>query len=272
MKYPSIITSSIIVLRRLVYALLNVLHRVFRFSRPDVVVYCYHSIGADTWRFTVSLPELKSQIDSVLAEADPLTVDDLERYLTGELLLKRPGFLVTFDDGYRDILETVDYFRERGIRPVVFALSQPEAANRAEMENSRPLLDANELHTLSENGWSIGCHSATHAFFRGLDDLGEAREITRAKAELEQMIGQTVSAFAYPKGGYTESVVRTVRKAGYTLGFTVEHGIVSRGTNPVLIPRVGVDQTHSLSEFAVMSTIFGIRIKETLTKVVGKFL
>lgn len=273
MKYlTSLIASSIILMRRLVYAFLSMFHRAFQFSRPDVVVYCYHSIGEDDWRFTVSLSDIKRQIDLVLTEADPLTVDDMRQYLDGTLTLKRPGFLVTFDDGYRDILESVAYFRERGIRPIVFALSRPDAANREEMENNRPLLGADDFRTLSENGWSIGCHSATHAYFRGLDEAGAVREILEAKAELERTIGQEVSAFAYPKGGYTESVVTMVRNAGYALGFTVEHGIVSSYTDSLLIPRVGVDRTHSLAEFSVMSTVFGIRLKEALTRFVGKFL
>lgn len=273
MKYEkSFIVQSTIMLRRSVYALLGMMHRYIHFQRPDVVVFCYHSIGADSWRFTVSLDRLKHQIETLLTEADPLSISELEQYLDGSLILSRPGFVITFDDGYRDVLNAVDFFREKEIYPIVFVLSKPNAANRIEMENEKPLLNVQELRSLRENGWTIGCHSATHASFEELDSDSMKQEISSAKHELEIALGIPVEYFAYPKGRYTDKTIETVRRAGFKLGFTVEYSPINVSTEKFLIPRVGVDQTHTLSEFLVMSTKIGILFKENVAKIIGRFL
>jgi peptidoglycan/xylan/chitin deacetylase (PgdA/CDA1 family) len=266
------LAMSIIVCRRVVYGALGMLDRVCHFRRPPVVIFCYHSIGTDNWRFTVSLDTLKRQMEVLLAYADPLTLSDVERYLDGTFTPTRPGFLVTFDDGYRDILSTVEFFRKHEIRPVVFALADPVRANRLEMENDKPLLTQDELLLLQSAGWEIGCHSATHASFSTLDQSDEEQEVRDAKILLERCIEAPVTSFAYPKGGYTESIVEKICEAGFRMAFTVEHGIVTAQSNKLLIPRVGVDQSHSLAEFSVMSTVWGIRLKECLAKLIGKFL
>lgn len=266
------ISQSIVLGRRLVYGVFGLLDRVLYFRRPPVVIFCYHSIGTDDWRFTVSLEALQHQMKMLLSYADPLTLSQVEQYLEGTFTPTRPGFLVTFDDGYHDILSTVDFFREQSIKPVVFALADPTRANRLEMDNGKPLLTQDELLSLQSAGWDIGCHSATHAHFATLDQNGEEEEVREAKKLLEQCIGTPVHSFAYPKGGYTESIVEKIRGAGYRTAFTVEHGIATPRSNKFLIPRVGVDQSHSLAEFSVMSTVWGIRVKECLANVIGKFL
>lgn len=271
-NFAHLLSQIIILVRQMVYGVFGLADRVFHFRRPPVVIFCYHSIGTDDWRFTVSLEALQHQMKLLLSYADPLTLSQVDQYLDGTFTPTRPGFLVTFDDGYHDILSTVDFFREHGIKPVVFALADPVRANRLEMENDKPLLTGDELLTLKSAGWDIGCHSATHAHFVTLDENGEKVEVREAKQLLEQCIGIPVSSFAYPKGGYTESIVEKIREAGFRTAFTVEHGVATPQTNKFLIPRVGVDQSHSLAEFMVMSTVLGIRVKQCLANVIGKFL
>ncbi len=267
-----IIATTIIALRRGIYGVLALCDRVIPFRRPMVTVFCYHSIGTDDWRFAVSLENLKQQILVLKKYADPLTLEQVAQYVEGTFVPKRPGFLVTFDDGYRDILSTGAFFREQGIRPVVFALANPAEANRSEMDNDKSLLTTDELLSLKASGWDIGCHSATHAHFATLDEASTIHEVREAKTLLEKNLGMPIDSFAYPKGGYTESIVEKLREAGFRMAFTVEHGIIAPRRDEMLIPRVGVDQTHSLNEFSVMSTILGIRFKECLAKVVGKWL
>lgn len=267
-----LLSQIIILVRQMVYGVFGLADRVFHFRRPSVVVFCYHSIGTGDWRFTVSLEALQHQMRLLLTYADPLTLSQVEQYLEGTFVPARRGFLVTFDDGYHDILSTVEFFREHDIKPVVFALADPVRANRLEMENDKPLLSRDELLTLRSAGWDIGCHSATHASFATLDRNGEEQEIREAKKLLEQCIDVPVSSFAYPKGGYTESIVKKVREAGFRMAFTVEYGVLGNHTNKFLIPRVGVDQSHSLAEFLVMSTVFGIRFKELIARCIGRIL
>lgn len=267
--FKTTLQEVIIVTRRFIYTLLGIVNSLLHLRRPAVVVYCYHSIANDKWRFTVSLENIKKQIDSALQCAQSLSGEELYQYLNGKLIIDSPRFLVTFDDGYRDIITTVDYFREKNVKPIVFVLSRPENANRTEMETNKELLSYENVRHLAHCGWDIGCHSATHADFSRLSADDIRCEITDAKRDIEKNIGLPVKYFAYPKGQYTREIVDEVRNSGFQLGFTVEHNLLDYSSNKYLLPRVGVDYTHSLREFSVMSSVLGISLKQKIVKLFG---
>jgi peptidoglycan/xylan/chitin deacetylase (PgdA/CDA1 family) len=65
----------------------------------------------------------------------------------------------------------------------------------------------------------IGSHGVTHSALSALTPPGQNLEIVRSKADLESIIGRTVTSFAYPFGrriDYTAETASLVRDAGYT--------------------------------------------------------
>ena len=159
----------------------------------------------------------------------------LAHYLRGEAL--PPGAtLITFDDGYRDVIErALPVLRRYGYPAVLFA---PVGY----MGDSRPLpheryfaargivnrtLDWDELRELDSAGVRIECHGIGHRPLTELP-LGEAtREIAQAKLRLEDALGREVKACAYVKGSeahFGPVHVSLVRQAGYELGFTSVSG------------------------------------------------
>lgn len=220
---------------------------------PAVTVLGYHSISNDKTIVDVTPENFKSQISFLKSKFQFITLDAVVDYITGKLKPEKPCVALTFDDGYADLLVNVaPMLVERRIPVTAFVLASPESANRKELEPMKPLLNLVQLKRLQNLGWTIGCHSATHSNFG--DNVDTKTEITEAKKILERKFDFKIKYFAYPKGIYNEKVVKAVKSAGYKAAFTVDPGSVSTQNDIYKIPRIGVDRTHSMAEFASFFT------------------
>ncbi len=261
-------TSLIILLaRRLFYQSFDWIGKLFSSKESGVIVVCYHGIGQDGWRFSVEREEFEKQINFLSAHFCPLTASDLRLFLKKKKRISRPGFILTFDDGYREIFWVKDFLKKRGIKPTVFLLAEPSAADRAELATKRDFLKKREILSLIKDGWTVGCHSATHPDFGKLDEESRQKEIAGAKAKLEKQLGIKIDFFAFPKGRYTPAILAAVKRAGFVLGFGMESGLISPRSNPLMIPRIGVDRTHTFPEFRALSSPWVIGAKSYLRKV-----
>lgn len=237
-------------IRRVIYVSLYWINGIFRVnSANQVVILCYHAVGRDNWRFSIDFEILKKQVTYLMAHYNPITLADLELNLARRKKISEPSFILTFDDGYRDVLLTKDYFAKLGIKPTLFVLSDRKNANRNELETPRPFLSKAEILELVRAGWSIGCHSASHSNLTMFEAGELSKEVLGAKRSLENELGVKISYFSYPKGNYSKKVLDVTKKAGYKLGLTMDDGFIKKDMDPLLIPRVGVDRTHSFSEF-----------------------
>ncbi len=95
---------------------------------------------------------------------------------------------------------------------------------------------------------SIGAHTQTHPVLTRLSGDAARTEILGSKEWLEDVLGEPVTAFSYPYGGsahYGHSEVEIVRTAGFVLACSGEPGRVSRGCDPLQLPRVTVKKWGS---------------------------
>ncbi len=258
--------------RRFVYACLRGVNFLLPRRASKVVIFSYHSIARDEWRFSVDPAIFRSQIESLLAHYRPLALSEAEAFLRGSCAVEQPSFVLTFDDGYRDILEVKDFLLEKGIRPALFVLSDTNHADGEELGTSREFLSTSEIQTLHEAGWEIGCHSATHGDFWAMSPSQIRQETAGAKVSLEKRLGFPIRYFAYPRGRYTPTARRLIQGAGYELALSMDDGFLSVKTDPFVVPRVGVDRTHSLGEFRAIHTDAAILFRKIAKKVIGRFL
>jgi peptidoglycan/xylan/chitin deacetylase (PgdA/CDA1 family) len=235
---------------------------------PPVIVMNYHLVSddpADPWQLRVSQEQFKRQIEHLASHRRFISVTDLERYLRGQSI-PTPSVLLTFDDGYANLLEISNYLLDLGIRPLVFVLSNPEAADRRELGSHRELLKMSEVRRLARDGWDIGCHSATHRNFEVLDQSGIEKEVIGSKAALETGLGREVRYFASPRGVHNKAIVDAARRAGYDLAFTAENTEIKLYTCPLRIPRITVDLSHSSTEFEVIASPSVIAIRGLIAR------
>lgn len=256
--------------RRFVYRALALVERVLPW-REQTVIFAYHGIGSDEWRFGVAFDDFCAQIEHLLATGfRPVTLGAVYQAMAEGERLPGKTFAVTFDDGYQDILLVKSFLEVRGIQPAVFVIAEGERALQSELGTDRPFLALHEIRELQAAGWEISCHSATHADFSKLDAARLVREVTAAKSVLETRIGSAVRYFAYPKGFHTREIRALVKAAGYAGALSMDDGFIGPETDPYALPRVGVDRTHTLEEFGWIFLPTVIRFR-SLVKVLLRF-
>lgn len=262
--------SVVITMRRLIYTVFSwVDGRISRWIQPRVIILCYHSISSDDWRFSVSRSAFEWQIDWLKERGYQfLRLSDIPEVLSGARTLKQPSVVLTFDDGYQDIISVKDWLTQQNIYPTAFVLSRPERASRSEVCPGKAFLSVTEINELRQSGWEIGSHSATHADFSRLTEEQFQLEIVHSRDTLEQVTQNTIEAFAYPKGFHTPKIVSVVKSAGYSLGVTMDDGGVHRALSPFLLPRIGVDRTHTEGDFRGMISVPAIWFRSCLKAVI----
>lgn len=257
-----------IFLRNLMYSTAGLINKIFPSHTPKITIYSYHSISDDGWRFSVTKEDFEQQMNYLLKDQEPITVRELRLYLKGEKKIAKDSFIITFDDGYEDVLEVKDFLKKKSIYPCLFVLSNLPKVNYRELAVSKRFLSAEQIKDLKESGWDIGSHGATHADFYRLTKEQIVEEVVDSKTNLENSLGFSIPYFAYPKGRYTDEILKALRTAGYVHAFSMNDGYVNASTNELLIPRVGVDGTHTMRQFTKLSLPFSMLFRKIIKKII----
>lgn len=195
---------------------------------PPVVVLCYHGIS-DMWPSPTAVPPA-------------LFALQLERFLEEgyvgatftRAVLDPPAartVAVTFDDGYRSILEhAVPVLERLGLPGTLFVptdrlgrgepLAWPtlDAWLGTEHEPELSPMSWPEIAGLAESGWEIGAHTVSHPHLQLLDDAELRHELVSSKADVETRLGRPCVSVAYPYGDADERVVEAAGEAGFETG------------------------------------------------------
>ncbi|KCB21672.1 polysaccharide deacetylase family protein [Bordetella hinzii] len=180
-----------------------------------------------------------------------LSMRDLMPYLRGEKTGKVFG--VTFDDGYRNVLENAaPVLAELGFTGTnYFVARQLDGSNVWDAEKGIPyagLMSAAEMRQWHEAGNEVGSHTLDHVHLPRLPADEARRQIRQSKDELEQALGAPVTAFCYPYGDHGPEHMTMVREAGYDNATLTVRGLACAADDPFGLPRVTVSRsTHLLS-------------------------
>src|ERR1700687_614245 len=159
-------------------------------------------------RYVLPEPNFRAQMDHLKGDGwQGLSVSKALAFPKGR------NVTITFDDGCEtDLLAAAPILRRAGFNATLFItcgrLGKPGYLSPA------------QLKELSGQGFEIGCHSMTHPYLTDLDARGLRHEISDAKSELEQIIGQPVDHFSCPGGRCDRRVVTVARADGYRTGAT----------------------------------------------------
>jgi peptidoglycan/xylan/chitin deacetylase (PgdA/CDA1 family)/glycosyltransferase involved in cell wall biosynthesis len=200
------------------------------------------------------------------ARAVAITLDDgyLDALTTASPILTELGIPATFfvnsdrlfeeHEGWWDILERLPLpaAERKALNQAMWPLDangrQQLVADVLARIGSTPcprathrVMNAEEIRQLSARpGHSIGAHSVHHLALTTQTLETKRCEVLGDKAVLEETIAAPISLFSYPYGDYDADVIAVVREAGFLGAFTVEAGVVSAGTNRLLLPRYEV--------------------------------
>jgi peptidoglycan/xylan/chitin deacetylase (PgdA/CDA1 family) len=105
------------------------------------------------------------------------------------------------------------------------------------LEISGAGLGRTQVEELVAGGFGIGFHTVRHDRLADLEDAALRRALTDGRAELEEVVGRSVTTIAYPHGKADERVAQAARDAGFELGFTGSGEAVAIDSNPLLLGR-----------------------------------
>ena len=225
-------------------------------------------------RRTIELPILMyHRIDlvkpSLPAITQRLTVDP--RAFAAEMLwLKRNGFhavtelrafdalehgarlpakavMITFDDGYRDVLGKAS--------PILRRLGMPATAFVITGRISGPdpsFLTWGQLHLLERRGIEIGSHTVHHLELPSLGDAEALAELRDSRSVLQRRLGHPVQWLAYPAGAVDARIVELARRAGYVLAVTTRPGRTQGAADPLELHRFEVLDSTGVAGLAAM--------------------
>jgi peptidoglycan/xylan/chitin deacetylase (PgdA/CDA1 family) len=163
--------------------------------------------------------------------------------------------LVTFDDGYRSLLEHgLPTLRQFGCPAVVFVptdyLGRTNAFDQDE-EPEESICSADDLRSLQRHGVSIQSHGVTHRWFSQLDPAEQAHEVCRSKQVLEEAVGEAVELFSFPYGDggkEAEGVTSLLRRSGYRAACLYGGGLQSVPvTDPFRLARIAMGPDTDLA-------------------------
>jgi peptidoglycan/xylan/chitin deacetylase (PgdA/CDA1 family) len=182
---------------------------------------------------TVSVAAFRSQIEALVAlHYSVIDLDAVLAHFRGDAQLPPQAVLLTFDDGYEDVLvNALPVLQEHGLPAVLFVSIEhitsgepfPHDLRAREAGITNAVLTWEEVLALEAGGVRIESHGLTHRPLASLSTDEARLEIFDSKAELEARLSRVVSAYAFPKGSrahYTAEHTEMLRDAGYALGFT----------------------------------------------------
>ncbi len=197
-------------------------------SAKFLAILGFHKIGVpspDAWETWYYIPEatfvdyLTCLRDNGWQVIDHATV--LQGLSTPEHLPKRAA-LITFDDGYRSVLEVaLPWLRRFGYPAVLFVPTDFIGTRNWFDEGAEPeedICDWNDLRQLERWSVSVQSHSVSHRWFSKLTVAERAIELRRSKQVLEAELAKPVEIFSFPYGddGRDPQVTASLLKqAGY---------------------------------------------------------
>ncbi len=134
--------------------------------------------------------------------------------------------LLTFDDGYRELLDrALPALEERNIPALIFLISSYVGdENRWELGlpgRRSEHLSWEEIKHLAERGFSFGSHTCSHRDLVRMAPDEACLEIRRSKSEIEERLGRPVRSISYPFGKVNSAIAREAAAAGYSAAFSL---------------------------------------------------
>ncbi len=216
-----------------------------------VRILAYHRVSPQRDELAVTPRRFREQMEH-LATAGYRVVGAAEA-VAPPVADDRPTLGLTFDDGYRDVVDNaLPVLCELGFRATVFLPTGAIDGTHpfAWYERPPPLLDWSTIAELDRDSpLDFGAHTITHANLLALDDAAASREIAGSKEILEGRVGHPVTAFCYPAGLHGSRERELVRANGFEVAVGAEPGANGPEADRLALRRIGVGPRDRLLDF-----------------------
>jgi peptidoglycan/xylan/chitin deacetylase (PgdA/CDA1 family) len=202
-----------------------------------LAILAFHKIGeppAGRWKTWFYVPEETFVQYLDYLREDGWQVIDLAAFLRGLTepeTLPRRAALLTFDDGYRSMLDVaLPWLVQFGYPSVLFVPTDYIGGHNhfdSHREPEEQICDWDDLRELERRRVSVQSHGISHRGFSELDLAEQEMELNRSKVELEAGLQKAVEVFSYPYGdGGTDpqALCDVMLRVGYRAGCLYKGG------------------------------------------------
>lgn len=190
---------------------------------------------------------LETQLRYFAARFEPVGYDDLKALLAGTWRRRRPGLILSFDDGLRSHAAIAAPLLDRYGFPGWFFVPLGLLGGR---NGGAEHMSIEDLRLLARRH-VIGCHTLSHV--RLSTELSPdvlEREIVGAKHDLEAALGGTpVNVFCWVGGeewSYSREAAQLIKEAGYTFSFMTNNAVIRPGDDPLQLQRTNIEARDPL--------------------------
>ena len=161
--------------------------------------------------------------------------------------------MVTFDDGYFNILEKamsiLDSLEAKAVMSVCSSYIRKETCPKETIHLNQHFATTIEIKRLwLANGHEIAAHTYSHPKLTRIEKTELEFEIVKDKDILEYEFGFKIKAIFYPFGSVNETVEKLVRNL-YQYAFVTDAGNVFSSSNKYRIHRIQVQPEWKLNNF-----------------------
>jgi len=181
---------------------------------PRIPILTYHSLDDSGSVLSVSPAVFAQQMRFLRASG--VRVISLEEAVAGLGNGRSPvaSAVLTFDDGFASVYRhALPVLQRHGFTATVFLVSDYCGKSNGWPGQppgilSAPLLTWSQIEEMRDAGIRFGSHTRTHPDLTRLSRREAEEEIVSSKRAIEDRLGETVSAFAYPYGAYDDGMKR----------------------------------------------------------------
>lgn len=208
-------------------------------AADNAVILLYHHVAKNTPPSTSISPEqFARHMDYLKANYQVLPLEQVIEALQAKQPLPDNTVVITFDDGYNDILANA--------HPVLKAHQFPYTVfiNPKVIGHQGGQLSWDEVKQMQSEGVTFANHTQDHLHMLARDGQENQQawltrvwqNVTDAEDELLAQTGTSLKYLAYPFGEFNSSLQQRVRENGY-VGFGQQSGAISSYSDFTALPR-----------------------------------
>jgi len=232
-------------------------------ARKDIAAFCYHQVepvarskfSLDRAKFVEQMEYLKNRgyrslnSEELLAALDP-DGPEVDR-----------AVVITFDDGYKTVYDhAYPVMKSLGLKGIICIYPA--------FIGSKLAMTWEQMAELIKEGWSVECHSYTHANLSSKYMNPEAekafleKEILTSRDKIERQLGNKVRFMVWPYGVYTDRTLKMVKDAGFAGAMTVDGGANYKGLSPYIVKRQVIYASDDMNKFLIRFGMAGLKVSQ----------
>jgi peptidoglycan/xylan/chitin deacetylase (PgdA/CDA1 family) len=205
-------------------------------------VLAYHAVALsrpedDPHDLAMTLDTFRAQMDELARTRSVVALADA---VDGRVPNGKPAVAITFDDGYRGVLElAAPVLKEHGFPATIFVPTAHLGGRNRWDDLHDPaflVLEGHDLPDLERYGIAVESHGHAHIPYDTSRPEDIAADLAASTEALTTLLGRRPEFFAYPFGPSSPAARRAVQDMGYRAAFSIDarhDGLFAHGRIPV---------------------------------------